>query len=138
MPERAMASGEFEALLATETLPLMLPAEEGSNDTARVAVCSEFNISPLETPLALKPAPDMVTPEMVTVELPVFVSVTFWLLVVETFTFPKLNEEVLELRTSVPAFTVSVAALLVALPALLLTTAVNFALLSAVVSAGVV
>ena len=39
---------------------------------------------------------------------------------------------------TVALVTVSVAALLVALPALLLTATVNFALLSAVVSAGVV
>ena len=92
----------------------------------------------METPLALKPAPEMVTPETVTVEFPALVRVTFWLLVVERVTFPKLNEDELALRVRVAAFTVSVAALLVALPALLVTTAVNFALLSPVVSAGVV
>jgi hypothetical protein len=56
----------------------------------------------------------------------------------DTFTLPKLTDEVLEFSKRVEAFTVSTAALLVALPALLLTATVNFALLSVVVSAGVV
>ncbi len=53
-------------------------------------------------------------------------------------TLPKFKEDELELRRSEEAVTVRIAALLVALPALLLTATVNFALLSVVVSAGVV
>ena len=56
----------------------------------------------------------------------------------DTFTLPKLNEDELELSRSVEATTASVAGLLVALPALLLTATINCALLSAVVSARVV
>ena len=56
----------------------------------------------------------------------------------DTFTLPKLNEDALELRRSVEVLTVSIAALLVALPAVLLTATVNCALLSVAVSAGVV
>jgi hypothetical protein len=56
----------------------------------------------------------------------------------DTFTLPKLKLVELEFSSDVDAVTVSVAALLVALPALLLTVTLNFALLSAVVSAGVV
>ena len=59
-------------------------------------------------------------------------------MLLDTFTLPKLKEDELELRRSVEAFTVRIAALLVALPAVLLTATVNCALLSAVVSAGVV
>ena len=95
-------------------------------------------MSPEETPLALKPAPETVTFETVTLALPAFVSVTDFVLLLDTFTFPKLKEDALELRRSDEALTVSIAALLVALPALLLTATVNFALLSVVVSAGVV
>jgi hypothetical protein len=51
---------------------------------------------------------------------------------------PKLKLVELEFNNRVDEVTVSVAALLVALPALLLTVTLNFALLSAVVSAGVV
>jgi hypothetical protein len=138
VPEIVMASGEFDALLATVTLPVMLPAPDGLNVTARLAVCPGFKMRPVETPLALKPAPDRVTPETVTVEFPALFNVTFWVAVLETFTLPKLSDETLEFRMSVLALTVSVAALLVAEPALLATTAVNFALLSEAVSAGVV
>ena len=56
----------------------------------------------------------------------------------DTFTLPKLNEDELDLRRSGEALTVRIAALLVALPALLFTATANFALLSVVVSAGVV
>jgi hypothetical protein len=56
----------------------------------------------------------------------------------DTFTLPKFKDDELELSRNVAALTVSIAMLLVALPALLLTTTVNCALLSAVVSAGVV
>ena len=82
----------------------------------------------------MKPAPETVTFETVTLELPAFVSVTDCLLLFDMFTLPKLNEDALELRRSEDALTVSIAALLVALPALLLTAQVNFALLSVVVT----
>ena len=86
----------------------------------------------------MKPAPEMLSPEIVTLEVPALVSVTLLLLLPDTFTLPKLKEVELELRISVEVLTESVAALLVALPALLLTVTVNCALLSAVVSAGLV
>jgi hypothetical protein len=133
-----MESGEFVALLATETLPVALPAPAGANVAVKVAVCPGVRMRPEETPLALKPAPETVTFETVTLELPPFVSVTDCVPLLDTFTFPKLKEDALELRRSDEALTVSIAALLVALPALLLTATVNFALLSVVVSAGVV
>jgi hypothetical protein len=133
-----MESGEFVALLATDTLPAALPDAAGAKVAVKVAVCPGLRISPEETPLALKPAPETVTFETVTLELPAFVSVTDCVLLLDTFTLPKLKEDALELRSSDEALTVSVAALLVALPAVLLTATVNFALLSVVVSAGVV
>jgi len=86
----------------------------------------------------LKPEPEMLTPEIVTFEFPPLVNVTVWLLLLDRFTFPKPKLDALELRTSVATFTVSVAELLVALPALFVKDAENCALLSVVVSAGVV
>jgi hypothetical protein len=138
VPESAIESGEFVALLATETLPVALPAEAGLNVAVKVAVCPGVRISPEETPDALKPAPETVTLETVMLEFPAFVSVTVCVPVLDTFTLPKLMEDELVLRRSEDAVTVSVAELLVALPALLLTATVNFALLLEVVSAGVV
>src|SRR5450631_3885683 len=126
MPESVMESGEFAALLTTETLPVMLPAAAGAKVAVKVAVCPAARMTP-ETPVALKPAPETVTFEIVTLEFPAFVSVTAWVLLLDTFTLPKLKDDELELRRSDEALTVSVAALLVALPALLLTATVNFA-----------
>jgi len=138
VPDRVIESGELVALLATEMLPEALPEVDGVNVAVKVAVCAGFRISPEDTPEALKPAPETVTFEIVMVEFPAFVSVTFCVPLLETFTLPKLTDEELEFSKRVAAVTVSTAALLVALPALLLTATVNFALLSVVVSAGVV
>jgi hypothetical protein len=71
-----MESGELVALLATETLPVTLPAAAGANVAVKAAVCPGAKMSPEETPLALKPEPDTVTFEIVTLEFPAFVSVT--------------------------------------------------------------
>lgn len=127
VPESVMVSGEFVALPATFTLPVTLPVAEGLNVAVNVAVCPALNISPVGTPLAEKPAPDRVTPEIVTVEVPALVSVTVWLLLLDTFTLPKLNADELELRIRVPEVIVRVAGLLVTLPALLLTVTLNVA-----------
>jgi hypothetical protein len=77
VPDNVMASGELVALLATETLPDALPAADGENVAVKVAVCPGVRISPEETPETLNPAPEIVTLEIVTVEFPAFVSVTF-------------------------------------------------------------
>lgn len=85
------------------------------------------------------PAPEMVTLEMVTSEFPPFVKVTGRTLLLPILTFEKFKLDWLALRINVPAaVTVSVAALLVTLPTLLVTVTVNCAPLSAVVVAGVV
>jgi hypothetical protein len=120
-----MVSGELVALLVTDTLPAMLPAEAGLNVAVKLAVCPGVKMSPVETPLALKPAPEMLTPEIVTFEFPLLVNVTIWLPVLDRFTLPKLKLEALEFSTSVAAFTVSAGELLVALPALFVTVTEN-------------
>jgi hypothetical protein len=76
VPESATESGELVALLATETLPVALPAEDGEKVAVSVATCPGVRISPEETPLALKPAPETVTLEIVMLAFPAFVSVT--------------------------------------------------------------
>ena len=125
-------------MLATETLPVTLPAVAGAKLTLKVADCPAFKIVPADTPLSLKPAPETVTLEIVTLELPEFVSVTTRLVLEPVLMFPKLKLVGLALSRYVAAFTVSVAALLVTLPAELLTTTVDCAPLSVVVVAEVV
>ena len=126
------------ALLATLTLPVAAPAVDGVNVAVRVAVCPGVRIKPVESPLALKPAPETLTLDTVTVEFPELVRVTVLLLVVDKLMLPKLNEVTLALSEAVAAFTVRVAALLDADPALLATDTANFAELSEVDVAGVV
>ena len=59
---------------------------------------------PADTPLALKPAPAILTLEMVTFSVPAFVNVTLWMPLLDTFTLPKLRLAALALRTSGPPF----------------------------------
>ena len=137
VPESAIVVEEFVALLATMTLPVALPAVAGANVALRVVVWPGVRITP-DAPLALKPAPETLTFEMVMFELPALVRVTFWLLLLPIVTLPKFMAAEDALRIRVVAPTVRVAGELVTLPVLLLTATVNCALLSAVISAGVV
>ena len=129
----------MEALLAITALPVALPAADGSNVTFNVAVWPGDKISPESagTPTALNPAPEMLSLEMVVAPVPVDEIVTASVFVVPTFTLPKLRLEGVQLIAG-DDVTVSVAAELVTLPTLLLTTTVNCEPLSAVVVAGVV
>src|ERR1039457_6687226 len=81
----------------------------------------------------------MVTVDIVTSEFPPLVKITGRILLLPILTFEKFRLVLLALRINVPAAViVSVAALLVMLPMLLVTVTVNCAPLSAVVVAGVV
>ena len=133
-----MEAGEFAALLVMVTLPVTPPVAAGAKTTFKVAVCPGVRISPLDRPLTLKPAPKKTTLEMVILEVPELVNVTFWLLLVPTLTLPKLKVEALAVSCPGTALTVRVAALLVTLPAELLTVMENCKPLSAVVVTGVV
>jgi hypothetical protein len=64
------------------------------------------SISPEVTPLALKPAPDTPTFEMVTLALPLLVSATLSELLLPVFTLPKLKLVVLNPSTLVEAIPV--------------------------------
>jgi hypothetical protein len=97
VPENEIVNGEFEALLMIVTLPVTLPEAAGAKITFMVTDAPGLRISPVEMPFTLKPAPEIVTFEMETLEPPVFVSVTGCVLLLATFTFPKLRLEALVL-----------------------------------------
>ena len=127
-------------MLVIVTLSVTLPVAAGVKVTVKVAVCPGPRMSPLDRPLILKPAPEpeKMTLEIVILALPELVNVTLWALVVPILTLPKLNVEALGVSCPGTALTVRVAALLVTLPAELLTVIENCDPVSAVVVAGVV
>src|ERR1700693_5894945 len=71
-PDSNVLVGEFVALLAIVTLPVTLPVDVGAKLTVSATDCPAVSVSVDATPLALKPAPDIVTCEIVTIEFPVF------------------------------------------------------------------
>jgi hypothetical protein len=95
VPDSAIVAGEFVALLAIVTVPLTAPAFVGENSTVTVADWFGANTSPEVRPLALKPVPDELTLEMVTLAFPLLVTVALNVLLLPTFTFPNARLEVL-------------------------------------------
>ena len=89
-PPTEMVAGEFVALLVTLTLPATAPAVFGAKVTLNVEVCPGAINVPL-TALVVIPAPLMVAPESVTLELPVFLNVTGNVLEWPRFSLPKLR-----------------------------------------------
>jgi hypothetical protein len=77
-------------LLATLTVPETAPAVVGLNMTVKVAVSFGATVT-APMALAVKPVPLVVTPEIVTLEFPLFVSVTPSELLALTLTLPKLR-----------------------------------------------
>jgi hypothetical protein len=57
-------------------LPVTLPLAAGANVTLRAADCPGVRIIPVAIPAALKPAPEMLTLEMVTLAVPALVKDT--------------------------------------------------------------
>jgi hypothetical protein len=138
VPVRVIAEGEFVALLVTVAVPGNSPVPDGENVTWRIAVFPGVTTCPMETPPAVYPAPEMLTPEIVILEFPALVNVTLWMLLLPMLTLEKARVVVLGLRRKVAAVTVRVAALLATLPAPFVIVTVNCAPLSDRVVAGVV
>jgi hypothetical protein len=103
VPESEILIGEFVALLVTFTVPDTVAADPGVNVIPSVAVCPAPIICPAVTPDALNPAPVALTVPIVTVELPLFVSVTLCALLLPTPTLPKATLDVLAPRSIVDA-----------------------------------
>jgi hypothetical protein len=91
VPTSVMVIGELEALLVTVALPLRLPVLVGSKATLNEVDCCAASVSEV-IPEVEKPEPLAVTPEMLTLALPVFVTVTVWLVLVLVFTLPKFTD----------------------------------------------
>ena len=89
VPERAICT--CGALLVTARLPLARPVAVGSKITPTLTAWLGASVT-AGTPLTVNPAPAAETDEMLTVELPVFVSVIFWVALTPTEVLPKLTE----------------------------------------------
>src|SRR5438445_13826600 len=70
--------------------PDTLPMVAGANCTLKVLDCPAARVSGRVRPVMLKPVPETVACETLTVVLPVFVSTTLWVLVVAAVTLPIL------------------------------------------------
>jgi hypothetical protein len=138
-PARLTAVGELGALLTIEILPDTAPTAVGRKFTVTVVCCPALTFSVDENPVLNSEEPLTVIPVMVNVAVPVLVMIKAWEELLLTTSFPKLIElEFTWMPGTGVAFTVSVAAALVTVPAGLLTTTVNADPLSAAVVAGVV
>jgi len=88
-PLSATLAGEFAALLAMVMAPVALPAATGANCAVRVTDWPGVSVTDAGDDVTLNPVPVAVTEEMVTFEVPVFVSVSLNWLVLPSVTLPK-------------------------------------------------
>jgi hypothetical protein len=90
VPPSGIVNGESVPLLTRETQPTTLPETVGANITSNVALRPEAIVSGKPRPAILKPLPETLALEIVTLLLPVLLSRTGCELVVPMTTFPKL------------------------------------------------
>jgi len=93
VPLRAIIRGELGALLTSETVPVTLPAALGLKATLNVALLPAAMVSGTVMPVRLKPLPDTVAWEIVTLALPALDSLMVCELLVPVTTLPKLALE---------------------------------------------
>jgi hypothetical protein len=103
VPDKPIVAGEFVASLEIVTAPFTAPAAAGANCTVTVTDWFGVSISPEVTPLAVNPAPETLTFDIVTLALPLLVSATLSELLLPSFTLPKLKLVVLNPSTLVEA-----------------------------------
>jgi hypothetical protein len=76
VPDKEMFRVGLEAFDVIVTLPLAAPADVGVNVTLKVALCPAVSVTGAVIPLRLNPVPLIPTCKIVTVEPPVFVTVS--------------------------------------------------------------
>src|SRR2546425_7705472 len=74
-----------------EAVPLALPVAEGANCAVKVVFCPAASVSGRDKPLMLKPVPEALAAERVTLAVPELVNVTVCDPLLPTRTFPKLT-----------------------------------------------
>jgi hypothetical protein len=76
VPDNAIVSVGLDAFDVMVIVPLAAPAAEGANFTVNVALCPAVKVTGAVIPLKLKSVPLIPTPEIVTLEPPVLVTVS--------------------------------------------------------------
>jgi len=96
VPDNVMAGAVLVALLTTVTVPLSVPVVFGANTMFMIALCPGARVAPLMPLATLYAAEDplMLIPEIVTFDVPLFVSVTGNVVLSPTVSLPKLKLDV--------------------------------------------
>jgi hypothetical protein len=100
VPFNDTVSGEFEASLVTVIAPVIAPVDWGANWTWTVLLCPTGIEGDALPPITVKPVPEIVTWETLTVAVPVFVTLMLCVAVPATGTLP--NVSVVALGVSSP------------------------------------
>jgi hypothetical protein len=85
-------------LLVMETLPVALPVAEGANCALKVVFCPTARVSGTDKPVMLKPVPELLAAEIVTLAVPELLNVKVCVPLLPTSTLPKLKLEGLAVR----------------------------------------
>lgn len=93
VPERAIVSVEFDAFDTIARLPLIIPPLEGVKVAVNVTLWFAARLRGSDNPLIEKVAPDTLACEIVTLDPPVFVTVSERFALLPTCTLPKPSEE---------------------------------------------
>jgi len=91
VPDNGTASVGFDAFEVIVTFPLTAPADVGLNETLKVALRPAASVTGVAIPLKLNPVPLAPTWEIVTLDPPVFVTVSDKVCLLPTCTLPKLR-----------------------------------------------
>lgn len=90
VPLSVILRDEFEASLVTVSVPDAGVIDVGANCTCTVALCPTGRELEGFPPTTVNTPPAIVAPEIFTMPVPVFITVTFCVAVLPTATFPKL------------------------------------------------
>jgi hypothetical protein len=88
----------LEALDASVSVPLAVPADFGAKETESVRLCPAARVCEVVKPPRLNPAPVTVAEEIVTVEPPELVTVSYRIWLLATWILPKFMLEGLAAR----------------------------------------
>ena len=91
VPESATLTVLLEPLFVRARVPLAVPADWGAKTTLKLVLCPGIKVKGRLKPMVLKPGPVMAAWLIVRLLAPVFDSVSDWVWLVPSCTFPKLT-----------------------------------------------